>query len=137
MKKYENEYVMMWIEDGILFSSYKEQVTIDKATAEKIVSDRMELTKGMPYYILIDFNQLKSVTKDARDYMNSPEGGLKGLLGGAFVSNNVVASLFVNLYLKVNKPPIPARFFTSKSEAVQWLKAIKQKQSFTKLLACL
>jgi hypothetical protein len=137
MKKYENEYVMMWIEDGILFSSYKEQVTIDKATAEKIVSDRMELTKGMPYYILIDFNQLKSVTKDARDYMNSPEGGMKGLLGGAFVSNNVVASLFVNLYLKVNKPPIPARFFTSKSEAVQWLKAIKQKQSFTKLLACL
>jgi len=57
---------------------------------------------------------MKSATKEARDYMNSSEGGLNGLLGGAFLSKSVVASLFINLYLKVNNPAIPARFFTTR-----------------------
>src|SRR5687768_14232457 len=100
MRMFENDYVAMWIEDDILFSNYKKQLVMDIGTAKQIVADRIKFTEGKPYFILIDFTHLKSVTKDARDYMNNPEGGLKGLLGGAFLSNNIVATLFVNLFLK-------------------------------------
>jgi hypothetical protein len=58
--------------------------------------------------------------------MNSPEGGLNGILGGAFLSNNVVATLFINLYLKISNPTVPAKFFTSKVEALKWLTKIKE-----------
>lgn len=125
MKTFENEYVAMWIEDDILFSNYKKQLVLDISIANQIVKDRVEFTEGKSYFILIDFTHLKSTTKEARDYMNSPEGGLTGLLGGAFLSNNVVATLFVNLYLKVNNPTIPAKFFTNKADAINWLKKMK------------
>jgi hypothetical protein len=129
MKTFENDYVSIWIEDEILFSNYKKQLVIDIEIAKQIVKDRIEFTGGKSYFILIDFTYLKSITKEARDYMNSAEGGLKGLLGGAFLSNNVVGTLFVNLYFKVSHPPIPSRFFNSKVEAITWLKKIKMENT--------
>jgi len=125
MKRFENDYVSMWIDDGILFSSYKINLAIDLERAKKIVEDRLSFTEGRSYLILIDFSNIKSVSKEARDYMNDPDGGLKGILGGAFLSNNVVGTLFINLYIKINRPSTPTRFFTNKDEALQWLRKIK------------
>lgn len=129
MKRFENDYVAIWIEDDILFSNYKKQLTLDIASAKQIVKDRVDFTEGKSYYIIIDFTNLKSTTKEARDYMNDPTGGLTGLLGGAFLSNNVVATLFVNLYLKVNHPTIPAKFFTNKADAINWLTKVKMEST--------
>lgn len=123
-KEYEN-ISFSSVGSGIIFFKYAPSVNIDLNTAIRMVENRLEYTEGKPVYTLIDFTNVKSVTKEARDYMNSPEGGLKGILGGAFLSNNVVATLFVNLYLKVSNPVIPAKFFTNKEEAIKWLNKIK------------
>jgi hypothetical protein len=128
MEVFETEYVSMWIDGGIMYTTYKKNLVIDMPIAEKIIKDRAEFTKGGIYPILIDFSNLKSVTKEARDYMNDPEGGLKGLLGGAFLSSSVATTLFVNLYLKINQPTIPAKFFTNKEEAISWLKKLMVKE---------
>lgn len=125
MIRVETQDVIFSIEDGILHCSYKQQLEIDIETAKRIISDRVAFTEGKMYPILIDFSNMKSATKEARDYMNSPEGGLKGLIGGAFLSKSVMATLFINLYIKVSNPAIPARFFTNKEEAISWLKKIK------------
>lgn len=125
METFENNYVKIWIEDDILYSNYQKNIIIDLDIAKKIIEDRVKFTKGKNYPILIDFTNLHSVTKEAREYMNSPEGGLKGLLGGAFLSNSLVTTLFVNLYLKINQPTIPAKFFTKKEDAINWLKSLK------------
>jgi hypothetical protein len=125
MKKVETQDVIFSIEDGILYCSYKQQLEIDIETARRIIKDRVEFTEGKMYPILIDFSNMKAATKEARDYMNSPEGGLKGLIGGAFLSKSVMATLFINLYIKVSNPAIPARFFTNKEEAISWLKKIE------------
>lgn len=113
------------IENDIIFFKYKPSIEIDINTAKDLVRDRLDYTDGQSVYTLIDFTNVKSVTKEARDYMNSPDGGLKGILGGAFLSNSVVATLFVNLYLKVSNPSVPAKFFTNIDDAVNWLKKIK------------
>ena len=125
-KKYK--YITIWADDSYpdtIFGIYSPKLEIDIRIAKKLVDDRLDFTQGKPVYTLIDFTNVKSVTKEARDYMNSPEGGLRGLLGGAFLSNSVVATLFVNLYLKVNNPTIPAKLFTRKEEAIKWLTKIK------------
>lgn len=117
------------VENDIIFFKYKPSIEIDINTAKDMVKSRLDYTSGQSVYTLIDFTNVKSVTKEARDYMNSPEGGLKGILGGAFLSNSVVATLFVNLYLKVSRPSIPAKFFTNSSDAINWLKKIKVSKS--------
>lgn len=125
MRTFENNYVSVWIEEGILFSTCKKQLVLDLEIAKKIVEDRIEFTKGIAYPILLDFTNLKSATKEARDYMNDPKGGLNGLLGGAFLTNSVATKVLVNLYLKINRPSIPAKFFTKKEDAINWLKDLK------------
>jgi len=117
------------IDDGIIYATYIPKLEINLAIAQELVQNRMSFSENKPHYILIDFTNVKSVTKDARDYMNDPEAGLKGLLGGAFLSNSVVATLFVNLYLKVNNPTIPAKFFTNKADAINWLKKIRTEKT--------
>lgn len=120
-----------WKEDDndIVFFKYAPKLEMTLDVAREIVSSRLEYCQGKEVYTLIDFTNVKSVTKEARDYMNDPAGGLNGILGGAFLSNNVVTTLFVNLYLKVSHPVIPARFFTSRKDALDWLKKIKAERT--------
>lgn len=112
-------------DDDILFFKYSPKLEMTLDSAKEIVSSRLEYCHGESMYVLIDGTNLKSATKEAREYMHSPEGGLKGVRGGAFLSNNVVATLVINLFLKMSHLPIPARFFTNKEEAIKWLKKIK------------
>lgn len=127
MEKFENDYVIIWIKDGILYCRYKKNTVMDLPASQQIVKDRLEFTKGKSYYMLVDLTNLKSTTKESRDYMRDPDGGLKGLLGGAFLSYNVVTTLFINLFLKIYKPALPAKFFHNKTDAIKWLKKLKTK----------
>jgi len=112
-----------WKEDGsdVLFWDYAPDTIIDISVAKELVENRLEYCEGKSMYVLIDFTNVHSVTKEAKDFMNSKEGGLKGILGGAFLSNSLVSNVFINLYLKINKPTVPAKFFTKKEEALIWL----------------
>lgn len=124
----EYQYITIWTEDDddILLSIYRQSnLKMDIDVARSLIESRLDYSLGKPIYTLIDVTNVKSTTKEARDYMNSPDGGLRGILAGAFLSNNVVATLVINLFLKVNPPPIPAKFFTNKEEALKWLKRIK------------
>jgi hypothetical protein len=123
----EYKYITIWIEDDddILISSYQPRLKVDIEIARELVNSRLDYANGKPKYTLIDFTNVGSATKEARDFMNDTEGGLKGVLGGAFLANNAVATLFINLFLKINRPPVPARFFTNKEDALNWLKKIK------------
>jgi len=128
MKREEYKYATLWTEEDekIIFAHYAPQLEIDINIAHELVKNRLEFCKNKPHYILIDFSNTKSVTKEAREYMNSPEGGLKYILGGAFLSDNIVSNVFINLYLKINRPSVPAKFFTKKEDALAWLKGLKQ-----------
>lgn len=130
MQKQQFKYTSLSneIDDDIIYATYIPKLEINLDIAHELVENRVSFSNNRPQYILIDFTNVKSVTKEARDYMNDPEGGLKGIIGGAFLSNNVVATLFVNLYLKVSNPVIPARFFTNKADAISWLKKIKSEK---------
>lgn len=125
-KEYKTTAYWTGISDDIVFFKYAPKLEIDIDVAKEIVKSRLHYTNGKSVYTIIDFSNVKSVTKEARDYMNSPEGGLKGILGGAFLSTSVVATLFVNLYLKISNPSVPAKFFTSEKDALWWLRKIRK-----------
>jgi hypothetical protein len=126
----EYETVSFWREedDDILFFKYAPRLEMTIDVAKAIVQSRLDYCQGVPSYMVIDATNIKSATKEARDYMNSREGGLKGVLGGAFLSNNVMATLAINLFLKVSNLPVPAKFFTDKGEAIKWLRKIRNEK---------
>ena len=136
MRNKSYRYINTWAEEtdpDILFSSYVAGLEINLEIAKELIDNRLDFTNNEPVYVVIDFTHVKSVTKEARDYMNSADGGLKGILGGAFLSNSVVSTLFINLHLRMSNPSIPAKFFTNREEAVKWLKKIKSKNIQTVL----
>lgn len=130
--KISYRYITVWREEpypDLIFGVYAPRLEINLPIAHELIENRLEYSGGRAAYFLIDFTNVKSVTKEARDFMNSPDGGLKGVLGGAFVSNNVVSTILVNLYLKVSCPIVPAKFFTDRHEALRWLIKIRKEQS--------
>jgi hypothetical protein len=127
-EKIETDYSVLWKEDlytDIVFATFSPQLNITIDTAQDLVKRRVEFAHNQPHYVVIDVTNIKSTTKDAREYMSSPEGGLKNVMAGTFISNNVVTTVIVNIYLKLTNPPIPSKFFTNKEDAVAWLTKIK------------
>jgi len=115
----ENNFASFWIQKGILYFKYKEDVDIDLAAALQIVTDRLQLQKGKTYPILCDTRGVKSIDKNARRYLAS-EGAIfiKAL---ALVCENPLSRIFSEIYIQGNTPPIPAKICNDTKEALSFL----------------
>lgn len=129
MIKKEFKNITFWKESDpdIVFFNYSPLVEINLDIAKEMVKNRIEFAEGKAHFCLIDFSNVKSATKESRDFMNSSEGGLKLVKAGAFLSKSTVGVFFINFYLRIYKPAVPAKFFTNKDEALSWLKKLKTK----------
>ncbi len=123
----EYPYTSYWKEEDetIVFIKYALKLEITLDVAKELVRTRLEYTKHKQHYTVIDFTNVLKVDKEARAYMNEEEHGLKNIIAGAFLSNSIIGIFFINLYLKINKPKVPAKFFQNKQDAIMWLQQIK------------
>lgn len=71
---------------------------------------------------LIDLASISSVNRDARAYFASQETA-KIHTAVALVINSTIDRVIANFFMGFNKPPYPTRLFTSKAEAIKWLKS--------------
>jgi hypothetical protein len=115
----ENDYVAVWIEDGILFGLYKKNCIIGLEAAKEIVALRKQLTKEVPYPCIAYINYIKVVTKEARKYLASEDNGQLLKLA---LTDSGFSKILGNIFLSLDKPIMPTRLFTKKDEAVKWLK---------------
>ncbi len=60
MGRFENEYTTLWIEDGILFATYKPGLVITLDIAKKCVEDRLTLSQGKTFPMLGDISNILS-----------------------------------------------------------------------------
>lgn len=123
MKEKKYAHVTCQLEPGtsLVFAEYANNLKVDLEMAKEMVAHRMEFTESKPHYVVIDISNIKEVTSEAKEYMQSPEGGLKNILGAAFIANNPVAELIANIYVKT-PVDFEARFFRHREEAVNWIK---------------
>ena len=116
---YENEFAGIWIEDGIMCCVYKTDV-LSLDVAKECVNLRCKAAAGKDYLTFIDLTKLKSVDKEAREYMSSE--GTFSVKASALLIDSAISKFIANFFLQVNKPKIPTRLFTSKSAAFKWLR---------------
>lgn len=123
---FQNEYTTMKMENGILRVVYVPFLEVTYEVARKCVEDRIAFSKmlAIPYPMLSDGRNIKSMDIKARQYLSQPEA-LRYLTAGAFLINNYIQKFIGNTWFLVNKQPLPAKLFTAEDEALRWLEYYK------------
>ncbi|MDD4218148.1 MAG: hypothetical protein PHZ24_12545 [Bacteroidales bacterium] len=124
---FENEYVYLNMIDDILHVTYKPNALITLEAAKQVVKDRLEYVNFVPKCILAEVSNIKNSSKEAREYLSKSDGGLKGIIAGAFVSKQVFSYFILNLFFKIVMPSVPTKYFMEKEQALEWLHEIQQK----------
>ncbi len=123
-KYFCNEFVEMWVENGILHIVHVPFATITLEIAEINVAARLEIAEGKTLPILADVRSAKTMTKEARQYLSTGDG-VKGISAGAFLIKTQIEVLLTNAWLALYPMQVPTRLFTDKKDALGWLEKYK------------
>ena len=64
------------------------------------------------------------IDNEAKRFLSSPEAAVN-FIANAYVIKSLAHRLILNFIIRVKGTPVPANFFTEKSEAIAWLKSFK------------
>jgi len=117
----QNDFAEFWIEDGVLFFVYKRGAEIDLDAAKQIVDDRLRIQDNRAYPVFCDICGLRSVDKQARDYLAKEGSRLVTIV--ATYTDAPVAKVIFNFYLTISRPAVPTRMFTDKRKALEYLRS--------------
>jgi hypothetical protein len=113
-------------ESDIIFNEYSKDLAVDLETAKELVANRLEFAGNSKHYMIMEMSNIKKISHDAKLFMQDAEGGLKNILGAAFVVSNPVSELVSNIFIKTPKN-FPAKLFQKKEDALNWIKQLKLK----------
>lgn len=116
----ESKYIKFEIKDSVIIGTYAKEFQIDLEIAKQILEQRILFQAGKEYSALADINDLKSMTKEARDYF-AQKGG-KDLLALAVIADSFVSRIVANLFITFSRPKVPTKCFQSRDEALKWLR---------------
>ena len=115
----ENEYIRLWRRDGLLYAVFKPS-HITQPIAEECTNFRVAYCNGRDYKALIDGRNIKTVSKEARDYFAMPESSV-GIIAAAFLIRDALGRITGNFVIKISRPIIPSQLFTDIEKAQEWL----------------
>ena len=109
----------------VIFAEFRSNLKVDLSTAKQIVANRLDFTENKKHYLVLDMSNVRNVTAEAKNFLQQPEGGLKNILGAAFIASNPVAAMIANVFVKTPKN-FQAKFFYNKKDALDWIYSRKQ-----------
>jgi hypothetical protein len=123
MKEFITDTFKLRIHDNLL----KEFIVRKNQTLEaKHVWESKELSKkykpSEKFYVIIEGEEGASVSSEARRAAASEEYS-KYTAALALCSDSSYMSIVGNLFLKINKPKAPTRFFEDRESAIRWLQS--------------
>jgi hypothetical protein len=104
---------------GVLHLQWAPGIAITEREAQAAVTLVNDVCSGAARPLFIDMTGTLSVSRDARTVFTHSSCASKIALLGA----SPVDRVLVNFFLGVHTPPCPTRYFTSRSEAVSWLRS--------------
>lgn len=124
MKQFDNDTFLMTIHDDLLIEfKVKKNMTLQ----EKDVWESRDLSVNyMPnkkFSVLMEAEENFDVSGDARRAGASQEYS-KHVAALALCSNKLHETIIGILFLKINKPIVPTKFFDDRNKALQWLKIV-------------
>lgn len=123
-KEGSNQYMEMWISDGILYGKYKKGVVVDLPIAKFLLEERLRFTEGKSYPVFVDVKEVTYWTKEARAFQATDENHAGVLAFGMYISSAVQRTI-IKFYLYFNKPKVPTECFPTKEMTLAWLSQYK------------
>lgn len=107
--------------DGIVvWVSHDEWFTIKEA--REFVNALRKITEGVPHLLLVIAGRRSSIDKDGRSYLATEEA-MKDIKAMAAVINSYTLRVIANMYMVVDKPVKPVKFFDNPQDAITWLQS--------------
>lgn len=104
-------------DNGLLHLRWLPGVNIEVDDARAAMAKVNELCQQEQHPMLVDMEAVGSVSRQARAVWSIPCSASRIALLGTSPVDRVLA----NFFLGVHVPPCPTRFFTSRSQALDWL----------------
>jgi len=127
MKQFETDAFKLIIHDNLI------KEVIVKKNVELQVSDVWEsrdlsvkYKPGAKFYVIIEGEEGAKISPDARRAAASDEYN-KDTAALALCGNKTAQAIGGNLFLKVNRPKVPTKFFSDRDKALEWLKIMAKK----------
>ena len=104
-------------ESGVLRLTWPRGARIKEADAQRAMDRVNELCGQERHPMIVDMATTDDVTRGARSVFAKPCQANRIALWGSSPVDRVIA----NFFLGIMKPPCPTKFFTSETEALEWL----------------
>ncbi|MEO3931794.1 STAS/SEC14 domain-containing protein [Micrococcaceae bacterium Sec7.4] len=104
-------------DDGLIHLQWLPGIAIDVEDARAAMAKVNEVCQSQGRPMLVDMAEVASVSREARGIWSIPCSASRIALLGRSPVDRVLA----NFFLGVHVPPCPTRFFTSRTEATDWL----------------
>ncbi|XAS63774.1 STAS/SEC14 domain-containing protein [Pseudarthrobacter sp. So.54] len=108
-------------DDGVVHLQWLSGINIEVEDARAAMSKVNEVCHGVPHPMLVDMAAVASISRDARGIWSIPCDASRIALLGRSPVDRVLANFFLGVHI----PPCPTRFFTSRSDAMDWLNAVR------------
>jgi len=103
-------------EDGVIHLIWQPQVTLDVADIKAAMAKVNDVSGGLTRPMLVDMADTADVSHDARAAFSTPCAASRIALLGSSPVDRVIAN-----FRGAHTYPCPTRFFTDKTEAMNWL----------------
>lgn len=115
---------LLWIENGILFCKYKQELVINIDVARDMVRDRTEIQTGQSMPLFVDFTELLYVDPLSRRYFASAEASVL-VSAKALHTTDSLLMLLGTVFVRTDHPSIITKVFLEKAEGLMWLERFK------------
>lgn len=109
---------------GITITEFEPGTDLTIEQTKPFTDAVIKVTGGTPRPLLIDFKNMKSQTKENRDYYAKDPAHSATLTAAALVVNSVLTRMIANFFLGMNKSVKPVRLFDDRESAIKWLQSL-------------
>ncbi|HIA37624.1 MAG TPA: hypothetical protein EYN89_13060 [Flavobacteriales bacterium] len=118
--------VVLLRSDGIICIRVRDDAEVELEDSLETFEAVKKLGKGVKMPVLVLTGEGGTVSEESKRFSASKQAG-EPTLAEAIVVRNFAHKLLVNFLIKFYRPGRPMRMFTSKGEAVEWLKSYQDK----------
>ena len=113
------------LDDNIIYLSFKPDVDFKLEDAIEVNNLIVDLSGNKPFLSLVDVSgRYGNITNEARNHFAKDPKTKEIRVAEALIIDNLPMRLLARFYQKVNKPSNPIKIFSTKAEAIEWLKTI-------------
>lgn len=117
-------YSIFMRQDNIIQLQFEDGFHGDVEDAKNMIRIFRQLNNGIRHKLIVIYKDSNMFSREARDHIARKEICNEVLLADALVIKGLALKILGNAYLRINKPKRPTALFTSKEEALSWLKRL-------------